>query len=132
MERSRAATRTMRSLCELLQERDVGIVFEADIRNAEVLQRHAARSHAERPPRVALGVHARGFEHVGMHHTAAEYLDPACLLAGGAAGAVAYAARDVHFGRRFGEGKEARAKSRDRLAEESIGEVGERRLEVDK
>ena len=66
-----------------------------------------------------------------MHHAAAEDLDPTGLFAGRASRALADLTGHIHLGRGLRERKEARAKARLRFAEEAIGEVRERRLEVD-
>src|SRR5512140_2568256 len=109
----------MRSLGELLEKGYVRVVLDANVRDTEPLQRHAPRPHAECPPRVALRVQPRRLEHAGMHHAAAEDLDPSRLLAGRASGPVANSARHVHLRRWLGERKVARAEARLRLAAES-------------
>src|SRR6266478_8884822 len=67
-----------------------------------------------------------------MHHSRAEYLHPACALAAGTTRAVAKLAFDIHLGRGLREREVARTEASLRLAEEPVGEVGQRRLEIDK
>src|SRR4051812_45633501 len=66
-----------------------------------------------------------------MHHSRAEYLHPAGALAARTSRAVTQLALHVHLRRRLGEREVAGPEPRLRLAEEPIGEMGERRLEVD-
>ena len=53
-------------------------------------------------------IYAAGFKHVGIHHPAAQYLEPAGSLADVAALAVADVAAYVNLGRRLGEREERR------------------------
>src|SRR5665647_1528673 len=115
----------MRSLGELLEKGDVGIVLDADVRDAEALERDARGAHAKRPPRILLRIESCGLEDRGMHHAAAEDFDPAGLLAGCTPRALADLARHIHLGARLREGEEARTKARLRLAEEVIREIRE-------
>ena len=66
-----------------------------------------------------------------MHHARAENLDPARLLADGAAGTTTHAALHVHLGGGFGEGEKARPKARRSPAKDPVGEAGQRRFEID-
>src|SRR5690349_379922 len=97
---------------DLLEEAHVRVIQQADVRDAVARERDAGRSHAEGPARVPLGIETRGLEHLWMHHARAEDLDPARVLAHRAAGAVADAALDVHFGRGLREREEARTEAR--------------------
>ena len=77
------------------------------------------------------GVVADRLEHRGVHHAAAEDLDPAGLLAHRAAGAVALPAADVDFGARLGVREEARAEPQPRpLAEHLAREREQRALQI--
>src|SRR6185436_6091714 len=106
--RTRGARRGGPSCRELLEEAEVVLVEQPDVVHAILEHRDALDAGAEREAGVALRVVADGFEYRRMNHAAAEDLQPAGVLADGAAVAAATLAADVHLGARFGIGKEAR------------------------
>src|SRR5256885_4319021 len=83
------------------------------------------------PPGVAITIEARRIYHRRMHHSRAEYFHPARSLAARAAGAVTELALDIHFGRGFSEREITGTETSFRFAEESVGKMSERRLEID-
>src|SRR5262245_58375841 len=102
------------ALRELLQEADVALVEQTDVRDAVLDHRHALDARAERETADLRGVVddfpevlVDRFEDRGMHHSRTEDLDPAGLFAHAAPGAPAFAGRtahvDLHGGFRVGE-----------------------------
>ena len=69
------------------------------------------------------GIEADGAEHVGVDPAGAAHLDPAGVLAHGAALAVAEEAGDVELDRRLGEREEARAHADVAFGAEELAEV---------
>ena len=67
--------------------------------------------HAEGKSRILITVDTEVVQHFGMHHPAAEDLDPTGVLAHTAADAAADPAIDVHFGAGFGKRKIRRAEA---------------------
>src|SRR5207247_3976249 len=102
--------------CELLQEANVVLEEDAEVRDAVLQHRDALDAHPEGEPLHAIGVVAVLLdepEHVGVDHAGAEDLDPAGALAeriagavGQRAGAAAPEAGDVNLDARFGEREE--------------------------
>src|SRR5579859_2348772 len=92
-----------RASLELAQEAQVVVVVHADVVDAVAQHPQTLHADAEGPARVALGVDLAGLEHVGMHHAAAQHLQPAGVLAHTATGAAAEHAADVHFRARLHE-----------------------------
>src|SRR6476661_8614617 len=72
--------------------------------------RDAIDAHAPCKTLVDVGIDAAGAQHIGMHHAAAENLEPILALAE-ADFALVTPALDVGLERRFGERKERRAKA---------------------
>ncbi len=66
---------------------------------------NALDTHTEGITAVHLAVDAAGVEYIGIDHAAAQNLYPTGVFAEGAPFTAADVARDVHFGRRFGEGE---------------------------
>lgn len=66
-------------------------------------------THAESEAGIFFRVYAAGLKHIGIHHTAAQNLDPAGAFAERAALASAKVAAYIHLGRGFGEGEVAGA-----------------------
>src|SRR5688572_4626728 len=116
---------------DLVQEPDVGVVENPNVGNVVAQHRDSGRAHAEGPPGVAVAIEAGGVDYRRMHHSRPEYLHPAGALAAGAAGSVTELALHVHLRRGLREREVARPEARLRLAEESVGEMSQRRLEID-
>ena len=91
---------------ELPQEPDVVFEEQADVFYSIFEQGDAFDAHAEGEAGVFLAVDADIFEDVGVHHAAAEDLQPAGMLAQVAAFASAKGAGDIHFSRGLGEREE--------------------------
>src|SRR5688500_2408381 len=66
-----------------------------------------------------------------MNHSRAKDLHPSSALAPPASRAVTQLALHIHLGRWLGERKKARAEACLRLAEQPVGEMGERRFQID-
>ena len=114
-----------------MQESYVVLVEQTDVVDLEAAHDRALQADAERIAGILLRVDAAGFEHLGVHHAAAEDLDPALSLAERAARAVAAVALDIHFRGRLGEREVVRAEADDRvLAVQLFGEQLEDALEV--
>ena len=98
--------------------------------DAVLQHRDPLEAHAEGEARPLLGVVALDeAEHVRVDHAGAEDLDPARVLAGAAARAVAQEAGDVELDARLGEREEVRAQQDLAVgAEQLAGEVLERPL----
>src|SRR3984893_8986333 len=116
---------------DLVQESHVRIVENPYVRDVVAQHRNAGRTHAERPAGVAVAIESGGVQNGWMHHSRPEYLHPAGALAARAAGPVTQLALNVHLGRRLSEREIAWPEARFRLAEEPVGEMGQRRLEID-
>src|SRR5687768_14199479 len=114
-----ATTRTTHSSRDLLQEPDIRVVQRADVRNVISLHGDPARSHAEGPSCVTLGVDSGVLEDAGMHHAGTEDLGPAGSLTRWAASSLAELALHVHLRRRLCEWEVAWPKTRPRRAEEA-------------
>ena len=91
-----------RASLELRQEAQVAIEEQAQVVHAIAQHRQPVRAHAEGEADVRLGIQAEVAHHVRMHLAGAGHLEPAALQRPAGKG-------DVDLGRRFGEGKEARA-----------------------
>jgi len=124
---------------ELLEKAHVVLEVVAQVVDAPLEHRNALQAHSEGEAGVLLRIYAAGLENVGVHHTAAEDLKPACALADVAALAVADVAADVNLGGRLGEREVRRAHAdlglgTEHLAgeeEDSLLEVGEGHALVD-
>src|SRR3954452_23695773 len=110
----------MRASAELLQEAQVVVVQQPDVRHAVLERRDPLDPHAPGEALVALGVVAvlaHVLEHVGVDLAGAEQLNPALALAERAAravvqeAAVAVEAVDVELDARLGEREEVRAEA---------------------
>src|SRR5215470_4988738 len=121
------------------QEADVALEELAEIRDAVFQHRDAIDAHAPGKALVDLGIEATQAQHVGVHHAAAENLQPVLALAKADLALVA-AALDVDLERRLGEREERRPESHvdvidleERLAElvQDPFEVTEMRAFVD-
>src|SRR5262249_28232046 len=129
--RTLAASGSVLSWRELLEEAKVVLEEHPDVVDAEQSQRQPLHAHAEREAGVLVGVGADVLEEHRMHHAAAEDLHPSSLLAQPAALAVAALTLDVHLGGRFGIREEARPEARlDLAVEETLREHVQRPLEV--
>src|SRR5947199_4044774 len=123
--------RTMPLVRELLQESQIVLVEQPDVLDLAAQDRDALDADAPREAGVLLGIVADRLEHGGVHHAAAQDLDPAASFAHRAAGAVARPAADVHFGARLGVREEAWPQPDARaLAEHVAAEGEERALEI--
>src|SRR5438105_391771 len=128
----RATSRTTRSSRDLVEESHVGIVENPDIGDVVAEHRDASGAHAECPAGVTITVESGCIHDRWMNHPRAQYLHPAGSLTARTTRAMTELAFYVHLSRRFGEREVARPNSRVRLAEESVGEVGQRRFEIHK
>ncbi len=74
------------------------------------------------------------FEHVWMHHAAAQHFQPAGVRADTTAAATADDAANIHFSRRFGEWKERRPKTHGQFVhlEKPADEIRQHALEIGK
>src|SRR5947207_2602746 len=115
----------------MAQPAQIALEKGAQIGNAVFQHGDALDSHAEGKTLVSIWVDAAHLEHLGMHHAAAENLEP--VLAGAdpqlAAGT---RAADVELGRRLGEGEEAGAKAHRQITdgEISAAEIDETAFEM--
>src|SRR4051812_43634636 len=116
---------------DLIQEPDIRIVKDPDVRDVVTQHRDAGRPHSERPTRITLGVQARSAYHRRVHHAGAKDLHPSSAFAAGATGPVAELALHVHLRGRFGERKITRPETRFRFPEESVRKMGQRCFEID-
>src|SRR2546430_4030332 len=133
--RANAATRSWRAALppggELRQEAHVAVEQQPDVGNAVAGHRDPVRAHAPGEAGVPLAVHPAVLEDGRVHHTGAEDLHPAGLLARRAARAPADLALHVHLGRGLREGEERRPEPHPRVrAEEAAGGRRERGLEI--
>src|SRR5688572_30419141 len=115
--------RTRRSSRNLLEKANVGVVQNPHVRNVVALQRCSRWTQAERPARVALGVHPRRFQDARMHHARPEDLRPAASFAHGTAPPFAELAFEVELRRGLGEWEVAGPEPRARSPEEPAREV---------
>ena len=122
-----------RGCLELLQETDIVLEVEADVIGAVLEHGHTLNAEAESETAVFGAVDAAVFQHVGIHHAAAENLDPAGVLAEIAACAAADVAGDVHFCGWFRE-REVRGTqtNADLIAEHTLREVEQSLLHIGK
>ena len=90
---------------ELPQEAYVVLEVQPQVLDLPLEHGDALNAHSESESGVLLGVDAAGVEDVGIHHSGAHDLEPACALADVAALAAADVAADVHFGAGLGEGE---------------------------
>src|SRR5688572_31057209 len=118
-----SATRTRHSSRDLLEEADIRVVQDPDIRNIVPLQGHAAGTHSEGPAGVALRIDPRGLEHLGVHHAGAEDLGPAAAFADRAPATLAELTLDIQLRRWLGEREVAGTETRARRAEEPAREI---------
>src|SRR6185312_14109133 len=116
---------------ELLEEAQIVVEEESEIAHPVAQHREPIDSHAPRVARVALRIDAARHEHVGMHHATAGDLEPAGVLAGAAALALAEHTGHVDFGGRLGKGEVRGPKAhREITLEERLQEPVQRRLHV--
>ena len=109
---------------ELLEEAGVVLEIEADVVGLVLEHGHALDAETEGKAGIFLAVDAAVLQHVGIHHAAAEDLDPAGVLAQGAPFAAADVARHVHLRRRLREREVGGAQADARvLAEHLLGKV---------
>src|SRR4051794_914095 len=121
-------------ISELAQEADVVLPQQPDVRQPVAEQRDPLEPEPEREARHLLGVVAVGADELvqlRVDHPRAAHLDPAGVLAHGAAAPVAEEARDVRLDRRLGEGEEVRAEADGAVGpEERAHEREQRPLQV--
>src|SRR5690242_7036493 len=123
-----------KGLDKLLQEPYIPLEQQLNVVNAVAQHGHPVGAHAEGEA-ADLGrvvtVLAHELEHVGVHHAAAQQLDPAALLAGAAAFAPAEWAADLHVSAGLGEREERRIEPcLHRRAEQRLHGVIERALQI--
>ena len=122
-----------RGCFELLQEADIVFEVESDVVGAIFEHGHAFDAEAEGETAVFGTVDTAVFQHVGIHHAAAENLDPSGVLAKVAACAAADVAGNVHFCGRLRE-REVRGAQTDAhlIAEHTLREVEQSLFHVGK
>src|SRR5438094_7771324 len=116
---------------ELLEEAEVVLPEQADVGHAVAEHGDPLEPDPEGEAGDLLGVVADVAEHVRVDEPGAAEFDPAGVLAGAAAGAVAEEARDRELHRRLGEREEVRREAHLLiLAEEGSAEMEQRPLQV--
>ena len=88
---------------EQLEETDIVLAEEAKILDLIFEVGNSLYTHTECVARIDLAVDSAKLEYVGVYHTTAQNLDPACVLAERAALATADVTADVHLGTWLGE-----------------------------
>ena len=88
---------------EQLEETDVVLTEEAKVLDLIFKVGNSLYTHTECVARIDLAVDSAKLEYVGVYHTTAQNLDPACVLAERAALATADVPADVHLGTWLGE-----------------------------
>src|SRR5436190_843639 len=125
---------------ELLQDADVVLPERAEVRQAVPEHRDALDPEPESEPLPLGRIQSDVAKHVGVDPAGAAHLDPARVLAHGAAAPVAEEARDVELDRRLGEGEEARAhphlalrpEQQPEVLQHRAAQVGQRDAAVDR
>src|SRR3546814_16615270 len=108
----------------------IGLVEDAQVRKAVLQHGDALNPHAEGEALVLVGIDAAVGQHLGMHHAAAEDLQPVLARADLQFPALA-AAADVDFGARLGEGEVAGPEAqRQVLASEEGAAEGDRKSDM--
>ena len=122
-----------RGCLELLQETDIVLEIEADVIGTVLEHGHAFDSEAEGETAVFGTVDTAVFQDVGIHHAAAENLDPTGVFAKVAACAAADVAGDVHFRGWFRE-REVRGTQTNAnlIAEHTLREIEQSLLHIGK
>src|SRR5579863_8512425 len=96
-------------MSELAQKGEMVLIEASDVRDAVLEHGDPFDSQAEGESRVRFRIDPAVLEHPGMHHAAAEDLDPPGPLAHGTAPGAADEAGDVDLGAGLRERKEARS-----------------------
>ena len=86
-----------------LEETDIVLAEEAKVLDLIFEVGNSLYTHTECVTRIDLAIDAAKLEHVGVYHTTAQDLYPACVLAEWAALATADVTADVHLGTWLGE-----------------------------
>ena len=114
-----------------MEESDVVFEVEPEVFDSVFEHSDSFDAHTESESRVLFGVDAALFEDIGVDHPASHNFEPSGPLADVAALASAEVARNIDFGRRFGEGEVRGSHTDDGLfAEHLLGEVEYRLLHI--
>lgn len=109
---------------KLAEEADIVLGEETQVLHAVFEVGDTLDTHTERITAVLFAVDAAGFQHIRIHHAAAEDLHPAGSFAERATYSAADITRDIHFGTGFGEGEIGRTKTNLRFGSEHLfGEI---------
>ena len=109
---------------ELRERLEVTRIEITDILNAILHHSKSGKTETEGKAGVLLGIDAACRKHVGVDHTAGTKLEPARILAGGAALTAAYLAVDIKLKAGLDEREKSRAKSYLDVTLEDLGEHG--------
>src|SRR4029450_10089195 len=118
-------------LAKLFQEAEVVTEEIANIVDAVFQHGDTLRPHAEGKPAKHLGVIAAIAEHLGMHHTGSENLQPPALLADRAALATADDAVHIDLDAGLSKGEMAAAKAHLTIfAKHTAGEIDQHAFQI--